>query len=65
MRSGEPLVRAIKLSVDHDPVPGQFVLTGCSHLAAENCRLRDTDKDVARAVRSLPSQLKPRSRQHG
>ncbi len=30
-RAGEPLVRAIKLTVDHDPRPGQFVLTGSSN----------------------------------
>ena len=30
-RAGEPLVRAIKLAVDHDPTPGQFVLTGSSN----------------------------------
>jgi uncharacterized protein len=30
-RAGEPLVRAIKLAVDHDPAPGQFVLTGSSN----------------------------------
>jgi uncharacterized protein len=30
-RAGEPLVRAIKLTVDHDPTPGQFVLTGSSN----------------------------------
>lgn len=30
-RAGEPLVRAIKLSVDRDPAPGQFVLTGSSN----------------------------------
>jgi predicted AAA+ superfamily ATPase len=30
-RGGEPLVRAIKAQVDHDPSPGQFVLTGSSN----------------------------------
>lgn len=30
-RAGEPLVRAIKLAVDRDPSPGQFVLTGSSN----------------------------------
>jgi uncharacterized protein len=30
-RAGEPLVRAIKLAVDRDPAPGQFVLTGSSN----------------------------------
>lgn len=30
-RAGEPLVRAIKLAVDRDPRPGQFVLTGSSN----------------------------------
>jgi predicted AAA+ superfamily ATPase len=30
-RGGEPLVRAIKASVDRDPSPGQFVLTGSSN----------------------------------
>jgi uncharacterized protein len=30
-RAGEPLVRAIKFAVDHDPAPGQFVLTGSSN----------------------------------
>jgi uncharacterized protein len=30
-RAGEPLVRAIKLTVDRDPSPGQFVLTGSSN----------------------------------
>jgi len=30
-RAGEPLVRAIKLAVDRDPGPGQFVLTGSSN----------------------------------
>jgi predicted AAA+ superfamily ATPase len=30
-RAGEPLVRAIKLAVDRDPTPGQFVLTGSSN----------------------------------
>lgn len=30
-RAGEPLVRAIKLIVDRDPSPGQFVLTGSSN----------------------------------
>lgn len=30
-RAGEPLVRAIKLAVDHNPAPGQFVLTGSSN----------------------------------
>lgn len=30
-RAGEPLVRAIKLKVDRDPAPGQFVLTGSSN----------------------------------
>jgi uncharacterized protein len=30
-RAGEPLVRAIKLAVDHDATPGQFVLTGSSN----------------------------------
>jgi hypothetical protein len=30
-RAGEPLVRAIKLAVDQDPTPGQFVLTGSSN----------------------------------
>jgi predicted AAA+ superfamily ATPase len=30
-RAGEPLVRAIKLIVDRDPNPGQFVLTGSSN----------------------------------
>ncbi len=30
-RAGEPLVRAIKLLVDHDPTPGQFILTGSSN----------------------------------
>jgi len=30
-RAGEPLVRAIKLNVDRDPAPGQFVLTGSSN----------------------------------
>ncbi len=30
-RAGEPLVRAIKLVVDRDPRPGQFVLTGSSN----------------------------------
>ena len=30
-RAGEPLVRAIKLNVDRDIAPGQFVLTGSSN----------------------------------
>lgn len=30
-RAGEPLVRAIKLNVDRDPSPGQFILTGSSN----------------------------------
>jgi uncharacterized protein len=30
-RAGEPLVRAIKLAVDHDFTPSQFVLTGSSN----------------------------------
>ena len=30
-RAGEPLVRAIKLNVDRDPAPSQFVLTGSSN----------------------------------
>jgi uncharacterized protein len=30
-RAGEALVRAIKLTVDRDPSPGQFVLTGSSN----------------------------------
>jgi predicted AAA+ superfamily ATPase len=30
-RAGEPLVRAIKLAVDRDPSPGQFVVTGSSN----------------------------------
>ena len=30
-RAGEPLVRAIKLAVDRDPSPSQFVLTGSSN----------------------------------
>ncbi len=30
-RAGEPLVRAIKLAVDQDPSPSQFVLTGSSN----------------------------------
>jgi predicted AAA+ superfamily ATPase len=30
-RAGEPVVRAIKLAVDRDPSPGQFVLTGSSN----------------------------------
>ncbi len=30
-RGGEPLVRAIKVAVDRDPSPGQFVLTGSSN----------------------------------
>jgi hypothetical protein len=30
-RAGEPLVRAIKLAVDHDPTPSQFVLTASSN----------------------------------
>lgn len=30
-RAGEPLVRAIKLAVDRNPAPGQFVLTGSSN----------------------------------
>ena len=33
-RAGEPLVRAIKLNVDRDPAPGQFVLTGSSNFLA-------------------------------
>jgi uncharacterized protein len=30
-RAGEPLVRAIKVAVDRDPSPGQFVITGSSN----------------------------------
>lgn len=30
-RLGEPLVRAVKVQVDRDPAPGQFVLTGSSN----------------------------------